>query len=417
LALVARALGDAGRALPHTARTPMPRAPGFDFANVRVHDDAAAHAAAGELGARALSWGEHVILGRQAGRQTLLHELAHVAQQRGAPADSTLRPAIPDEALERDADRAVRTGQGPALNTPVRMVQMQAETEPQPFRLPEPRPGESLARPPASLVTGQLEFRLMPEDRKRIDEYLSQHAFGLIKLRPALDGSIVTMDEIVERLRPLVLPIVGRDKIETYVEGKVRAMVLDALLHPRLSLGPPVPTQLTLPLPAAPATQAPPRVQGWQTVLAAGGQIAWHVNVATGRPAGTPQDVTMQFQAARSFAAHPANESGSELQGLVQFGYNVTNGQVTVLSGAQFTEVFSLFNGLLQLGGFAQLLAGVAAGGGSVSGQIQPSTGLQALVQIGPIQFGAQIFQGATLVPGGEGTRDRGVAGLFQYSF
>jgi hypothetical protein len=292
------------------------------------------------------------------------------------------------------------------------MLQKQGREEAEPTRLREPRLVGIPGVLPAPFFPEQLEFRLLPEDRQRIDDYLNQHGFGLIQLRPALNGAIVTMDEIVDRLRPLVLPLVERDKIEAYIESKVRAMVLDALLHPHLTVGPPVPTQLTLP-PAEPARP----IQGWQTVLAAGGQIAWHINVATGRPASTPQDTTMQFQAARSFAAHPERESGSELQGLIQFGYNVTNGQVTILAGAQFTEVFSLFNGLLQIGGFAQVLAGVAAGGGSVSGQIQPSIGLQALVQIGPVQFGPQIFQGATLVPGGESTHDTGAAAVFQFSF
>jgi len=144
-------------------------------------------------------------------------------------------------------------------------------------------------------------------------------------------------------------------------------------------------------------------------VLTVGGQIAWHVNVVTGRAASTSLDVTMQFQAARNFVAHPENQSGSELQGLIQFGYNITTRQITILSGAQFTEVFSLFNGLLQVASFFQLVAGLARDGGSVSGQIQPSIGGQATVNIGPIQVGIQASRGVTLVPGGENTQDTGV--------
>ena len=412
--LIARALNSPSRELPNSVREPMGRAFGFDFARVRIHSDAAAAAASRELGARAWTWGEDVVLGPQAQPETLRHELAHVVQQGTARADTQLRPEAPDEALERDAEKASRTLRPPVLAAPSRRLQRQGREAAEPTPLREPRFGGIPGVSPAPFFTEQLEFRLLPEDRQRIDDYLNQHGFGLIQLRPALDGTIVTMDEIVGRLRPLVLPLVERDKIEGYIESKVRAMVLDALLHPHLTIGPSVPTQLTLPLPPSEPARL---IQGWQTVLAAGGQIAWHINVATGRPASTPQDTTMQFQAARSFAAHPERESGSELQGLIQFGYNVTSGQVTILTGAQFTEVFSLFSGLLQIGGFAQVLAGVAAGTGSVSGQIQPSIGLQALVQIGPIQFGPQIFQGATLVPGGESTHDTGAVALFQFSF
>ena len=64
------------------------------------------------------------------------------------------------------------------------------------------------------LEARELTLRLLPADQARIDEYLSQHGFRLIQLRPALDGTVVTMDEIVERLRPLVLPMIGGDEIE-----------------------------------------------------------------------------------------------------------------------------------------------------------------------------------------------------------
>jgi hypothetical protein len=169
------------------------------------------------------------------------------------------------------------------------------------------------------------------------------------------------------------------------------------------------------PAPAAPKDQSP--IQGWQWVLAAGGQIAWHVSLASGKPAATPEDVTFQFQVARNFVGHPDKESGSELQGLFQIGYNITTEQVTGMSGVQYTEVLSLFNGLLQIAGFAQVLAGVAAGKGGVDGVIQPSIGAQAMVQVGPLQLGVMIFRGLTLTPGGGSTQDTGGGIGAQFSF
>ncbi len=155
-------------------------------------------------------------------------------------------------------------------------------------------------------------------------------------------------------------------------------------------------------------TTTVPRPQGWQTVVGAGAQVAWHVSLATGRPATPARDVTLQVQVARNYADHPDKKSGTEVQGLVQVGYNVTTGQVTVLPGAQITEVLALFNGLLQIAGFVQVLAGVAAGGGSVSGQVQPSIGAQVVFSIGPVQFGAQAFSRATLGIGAPSTVDQG---------
>jgi hypothetical protein len=430
----AKDLAGSGRPLPHAVRAPAEAAFGQNFSQVRVHEDAAAQGSAEALGARGWSWGEHVVLGKTSGADTLAHELAHVAQQREAPHEANLKLGERHGALEEDAHAAVRGGHPPSLKAPARAVQMQSgDDKPAPkLQLPSlqapPRlqmPEHKFGYQPPKLDSGIVpaySFHLTASDRLTIDSYLSAHDFKLMQLKPALDGAVVTVDEIVNRLRPQIA-LTDRVEIERYVTGKVQAMVNDVLLHPRLTAGPAIPTQFSLPLgPSRPAGRRtagtpPEKIQGWQTVLAAGAQIAWHIDVATGKPSATPQDVTMQFQAARNFAGHPENQSGSELQGIVQFGYNITTGQVTVLSGAQYTEVFSLFQGHLQLAGFAQLLAGIAAGGGSVSAQIQPSVGAQALVQVGPVQFGPQVSRGITVTQGSPATQDTAVGGTLQVSF
>jgi hypothetical protein len=416
--IIPAVLSSQGQELPSPLQASVGRALDFNFSNVRVHDDSAAHASASALGARAWTYGEHVILGAHASPQTLVHELAHVVHQQGAPFEDTLRVGAPGDAMEQEANLASRTLMPPRLRAPSQMIQMQSEGESGQFQLREPKLGQRSARPYPSFAPGHVEFQLLPEDKQRINAYLSGHRFHLERLSPVLDGTVVTMDQIVERLRPLLLPVIGRDKIEAYVEAKVRALALDAIIHPKLTSEPSVPRQLTLRLPEQPTKHRETKpIKGWQKVVGAGGQIAWHVNLATGRPATTPEDVTMQFQAGATFAGHPDKESGSELSGLVQFGYNVTNHQTTIMSGAQFTEVFALFNDLLELSGFAQVLTGVAVGGGSISAQIQPAVGVQAIVNIGPLQLGAQIFRGATITPGGESTRDTGGAVIFQYNF
>ena len=71
----------------------MSPALGMDLSSVRVHTDGAAAAAATSLGARAFTYGHHVVFGAgeyrpdvESGRQLLTHELTHVAQQqRGGP--------------------------------------------------------------------------------------------------------------------------------------------------------------------------------------------------------------------------------------------------------------------------------------------------------------------------------------------
>lgn len=81
---------------------------GDAISGVRIHTGSTAHRLAGRFDARAFTVGNHVAFGAGeyrpgtlAGDALLAHELAHVAQQRGAT------PADPGaQALERDADRS-----------------------------------------------------------------------------------------------------------------------------------------------------------------------------------------------------------------------------------------------------------------------------------------------------------------------
>ncbi|MFE6778635.1 DUF4157 domain-containing protein [Streptomyces sp. NPDC057702] len=83
---------------------------GADFSDVRLHTDAAARASAAEVGARAYTSGNHVVIGDGgADRHTLAHELTHVIQQRQGPVvgidnGSGLRISDPSDRFEREAE-------------------------------------------------------------------------------------------------------------------------------------------------------------------------------------------------------------------------------------------------------------------------------------------------------------------------
>lgn len=77
-----------GAALPSSVRSEMEPRFGYDFANVRIHTDAASSRVADALGARAFTIGNNVVFGRssfapdtRAGRWLIAHELTHVLQQ------------------------------------------------------------------------------------------------------------------------------------------------------------------------------------------------------------------------------------------------------------------------------------------------------------------------------------------------
>ncbi|MCX4570747.1 DUF4157 domain-containing protein [Streptomyces viridodiastaticus] len=110
-----------GRPLDDTTRTDMENRLGADFSDVRIHDDTAARASAAEVGARAYTSGNHVVIGQGGGdRHTLAHELTHVIQQRRGPVAGTdhgdgLRVSDPDDRFEREAEAsAARAMSGPA---------------------------------------------------------------------------------------------------------------------------------------------------------------------------------------------------------------------------------------------------------------------------------------------------------------
>ncbi|MBV9822432.1 MAG: DUF4157 domain-containing protein, partial [Actinobacteria bacterium] len=108
---VRQVLRSPGRPLAEPIRREMETAFGTDFSTVRLHENDAARQTARQLGARAYTSGENVVLGNGAvDKHTLAHELAHVVQQRagavaGTPLGDGVRVSHPDDSFERAAER------------------------------------------------------------------------------------------------------------------------------------------------------------------------------------------------------------------------------------------------------------------------------------------------------------------------
>ncbi|MFB7612128.1 eCIS core domain-containing protein [Streptomyces gardneri] len=100
----------AGRPLETPLRAEMEARLDADFSDVRVHDGSAARASASEIGARAYTSGNNVVLGEGGGdKHTLAHELTHVIQQRQGPVSgrdngSGLSISDPTDRFEREAE-------------------------------------------------------------------------------------------------------------------------------------------------------------------------------------------------------------------------------------------------------------------------------------------------------------------------
>jgi hypothetical protein len=110
-----------GKPLPDKLRGEMEARLGADFSTVRLHDDSVARRSAAEIGAKAYTSGDHVVLGHGGtDKHTLAHELTHLIQQRQGPVDGTdngagLRISDPADRFEREAEaNARRVMSGPA---------------------------------------------------------------------------------------------------------------------------------------------------------------------------------------------------------------------------------------------------------------------------------------------------------------
>jgi Domain of unknown function (DUF4157) len=131
---------DPGMPLGPGVRAQAERAYGTDLSGVRVHSGPAAREAAHAVGARAYTVGEHVVLGAQ-GDRSLMHELAHVVQQRlGGPPPAAGTGAAHEHAAAHAATAALSGAAGVAVGpgTGVGLARAPEDEEPEdPEETPE----------------------------------------------------------------------------------------------------------------------------------------------------------------------------------------------------------------------------------------------------------------------------------------
>ena len=113
-------LSGSGQPLGAPLREEMEARLGADFSGVRVHTGEAARASAAEVGARAYTVGDHVVLGHGGvDKQIFAHELTHVIQQRQGPVagidhGSGFKVSDPSDVFEKAAEaNAARVVRGP----------------------------------------------------------------------------------------------------------------------------------------------------------------------------------------------------------------------------------------------------------------------------------------------------------------
>ncbi|MFB8077437.1 DUF4157 domain-containing protein [Streptomyces sp. NPDC056013] len=149
-----------GRPMDAPLRTEMESRLGADFSDVRIHDSGAARASAAEIGARAYTSGNNVVIGDGGGdKHTLAHELTHVIQQRQGPVSGTdngggLSISDPSDRYERAAEaNATRVMSGAA---PVQRAEDQAMAPDQSVHVAHGSARSAVQRAPDELKVSSL---------------------------------------------------------------------------------------------------------------------------------------------------------------------------------------------------------------------------------------------------------------------
>lgn len=137
---------------------------------------------------------------------------------------------------------------------------------------------------------------------------------------------------------------------------------------------------------------------GWQKQESAALQYAVHYTIKRGAisKSGAPNDWTIQTSIGGNYVGHKDKASGPELQAFYQFSYDATTGQISNVAGVQGALVKALWDGMVQVQGFLQAVAGVASSGKSSFGTVQAQIGIQLLVTVGSVQIGIQGSGGVT---------------------
>ncbi|WP_406690125.1 DUF4157 domain-containing protein [Saccharopolyspora sp. ID03-671] len=189
-----------GQPLDASTRTEMEARLGADFSDVRLHTDTSAQDSATEIGARAYTSGNHVVIGPGgADAHTLAHELTHVIQQRRGAVDGTdngagLQLSDPTDRFEREAEenasRALSAGPPVHPHTAVASEQATGQPHVQRVIMPKSDNGDNVLEPmPPEQVPRLPQVRGSSPDRIERLKALAMSEDEFLSIEEALEQS------------------------------------------------------------------------------------------------------------------------------------------------------------------------------------------------------------------------------------
>jgi hypothetical protein len=366
-----------------------------DLRGVHVHTDAQAAASANRLGAAAYTYKNHVVFGAgryaphtRTGRDLLAHELVHVVQQRGVSSGESSEIADRDHPLERNA-RSVLAGKAAPANASRAMVMRQGVDDPLPpvsLSKPADRLGSKPKERP-SIMSGHLGFHLLESDKQTLSEFLRSGNLEVGPgLTPAFQGQPMSLDEVTDLARKLVLPIVPREEVAQFVTGRF----LTTLRTVR-ELPAPAPMQFLLPsdddmLADKGGGGKSSGSSDWQAAV--GGQWTYHMDRHSDPK--TSDSVQVQFQ----------HGSGAVVE-IFQYQVDLKTRVAQPMAGVQFqySKTRKVLGVVLQGTAFVQLMAGLTQAPGSLSGDVtfQVQGGVQGTATFGKVSVALQVGISLTL--------------------
>ncbi|MDQ2752855.1 MAG: DUF4157 domain-containing protein [Bacteroidota bacterium] len=403
-------LNGKGKSLTRTERSFFEPRFGYDFSDVQLHTNEEANQSANNVNALAYTNGNNIVFGSnqyqpntESGQRLMAHELTHVVQQNSQFVNN---PSTQNTSVQRETHEGE-----PTAPTPDNRTAILTWLEQHRFAPPSEQPstGEQqvllngglmaisqavdlavhelhLPREIVSNIISSEAGRSMPisahgaayigggnqvpglpldphtpeqllliaqaNELGQIDDWLDNRHFSKLHnpdpLRAMLNDHDFTMEQIADQ----AIAIVGAS---SHLSRR------DIVVHLRRRYA------------SAPSASG----NQWSFQASTGGVLHHYVT-----PAGSTDPLrewVVQTTAAYTRQLHGANQSGLELQGLIQAQYSITTGQWSVLGGGQATYAIDLSHNLTA-GIFAQLLTGAVLTD-PLQWQIQPAIGAQIVWQ------------------------------------
>ncbi|MFJ9429320.1 DUF4157 domain-containing protein [Streptomyces sp. NPDC101490] len=224
-------LAGTGRPLGAPLREEMEARLGADFADVRIHDNQAARASATEIGARAYTSGNNIVLGDGGSdNHTLAHELTHVIQQRQGPVTGIdqgngLKVSDPSDRYEQEAESNAHR----VMNNPAPVQRDTSSTR------PNTRDYVTTDETPAIQRKITLDHPKDPQNSRSLDSvtavqtFLSSHGISIVERVAASEGTTLTLSrgaEIGYKANAVMHDMVENATALTYSDDKEGAEAL-----------------------------------------------------------------------------------------------------------------------------------------------------------------------------------------------